>query len=259
MADKSIDEFLEDLANFNIITQTEINKLKSISVMPLPNVVKDRATELKERIANTVVDTDNGVVGIMNKRLEVLCGLLDKIASSENVKALANAENQQPNAMILDNILIEELLSCYQMSVAGSAVINQNLTVLGKATINEFERVNADLLQYKDDNNEYQNVKEKIETLEATVSQKQNRLVAGAGISIDNSNRISVTAFNLNYMPNVAKTTSNNRINIISNVNNEVQKMTLNDVASRIIKTVDEMPNDLEVGQYVFLNKEEEN
>lgn len=255
----SIDTMLSDLERFNIITQNEINRIKALSVLPLPNVVKDRATELKERIANTVVNTDDGVVGVMNKRLEIICTLLDRIASSKNIKNLVNAEHQEDiedNGLIFQNVNIEEALRVYNLTVVNSGYFNGDIKVLGKADINTFKDVKADTLQYKKDG-QYVNVKDKIETIEQDVSQKQDRLVVGAGISIDASNRISVTALNLNAMPTV--NTTNDRISLITNVNNEIQKITFNDMAKRIIQTADEIPNTLEIGQYLFLEKEEEN
>ena len=64
----------------------------------------------------------------------------------------------------------------------------------------------------------------------------------------------------LSLLPDVSSSAENSRINIMANINDSPQKITISDLSKRIIRTIEgEMPSDIQVGQYIRIIKEENN
>lgn len=61
----------------------------------------------------------------------------------------------------------------------------------------------------------------------------------------------------LNLLDNVSNDISNDRLHVVANVGDRPSKLTVTDLQKRIIRTSDEIPNDLQVGQYLLLKKNE--
>lgn len=69
-----------------VVSQVELNKIRSVSVLPLPNTVRDKAQELKNRMSNTVIDEDKGAVCVINKRNVILIEIINKLLDLVNTK-----------------------------------------------------------------------------------------------------------------------------------------------------------------------------
>lgn len=78
-----------------VVSQVELNKIRSVSVLPLPNTVRDKAQELKNRMSNTVIDEDKGAVCVINKRNVILIEIINKLLDLVNTKqaTLVNETN----------------------------------------------------------------------------------------------------------------------------------------------------------------------
>lgn len=78
------------VSKLNAVTVDELNSIKSISIMPLPSVVTNKADELKTRLLNTVADKDKGAVSIIDKRIAVLYAILNKFSDVVDETVIAN-------------------------------------------------------------------------------------------------------------------------------------------------------------------------
>lgn len=90
----------DDIMNkLTLVTQDEINDIKTVSVKVLPNVSRDKATEIKDRLVNTIIDDDKGSNAILNKRLALLSLLL----SNNNADVLDLQTNKADLTLIYAN------------------------------------------------------------------------------------------------------------------------------------------------------------
>ena len=159
---ETMDQLLEKIS---LVTVDELNDVKSISVMPLPNVVRDRATELKTRLINIVSDEERGATAIINRRVALLYAVLDKyntfaeqtelrLGALENMQELTLGEyvrkdlsglqspelvlgNNQLNMYVNANgvpckINVEELRDRIIKTVDGEATVQTNQYVFEK-------------------------------------------------------------------------------------------------------------------------------
>ena len=78
----SLEDLLTILQGIEVISQTEINNIKAISVLPLPNNEKNKAEELKQRFTNIVLDENKGIVYLMNCRVALLSQIVTKIGAT---------------------------------------------------------------------------------------------------------------------------------------------------------------------------------
>lgn len=78
------------VSKLNAVTVDELNSIKSISIMPLPSVVTNKADELKTRLLNTVADKDKGAVSIIDKRIAVLYAILNKFSDVVDETVITN-------------------------------------------------------------------------------------------------------------------------------------------------------------------------
>ena len=79
------------------------------------------------------------------------------------------------------------------------------------------------------------------------------------GLDYEDAGHTGFTPSRLNLLANVSPSVSNERLNVLVNVDNVASKMTLSDLQKRIIRSVDgEMPEDLQVGQYILEKVEED-
>lgn len=80
----SLNDLLTMFANNTVVTQAEINNIKAISVLPLPNNAKDKAEELKQRFTNIVLDENKGIIHLMNVRSTLMSAIVNKISATVN-------------------------------------------------------------------------------------------------------------------------------------------------------------------------------
>ena len=80
----SLNDLLTMFANNTVVTQAEINNIKAISVLPLPNNAKDKAEELKQRFTNIVLDENKGIIHLMNVRSALMSAIVNKISATVN-------------------------------------------------------------------------------------------------------------------------------------------------------------------------------
>ena len=78
----TVDELIDLLT---LVTVNEKNGIKSISVKPLPNVVRNKADELKDRLTNITIDENYGISAVLDKRIAVLFALFSIILGDDFV------------------------------------------------------------------------------------------------------------------------------------------------------------------------------
>ena len=98
-----LNELLEIFENNTIVTQAEINNIKAISVLPLPNNVKDRAEELKQRFTNIVLDENKGIIHLLNVRTALMSHIINQISE------LSNPYDRNALAVIVREIMEETI------------------------------------------------------------------------------------------------------------------------------------------------------
>jgi hypothetical protein len=76
----SLSDLVDALQEVEVISQAEINNIKAISVLPLPNNVKDKAEELKQRFTDIVLNENKGIIYLLNVRTILLSQIVTKIA-----------------------------------------------------------------------------------------------------------------------------------------------------------------------------------
>jgi hypothetical protein len=76
----SLNDLVDALQEVEVISQAEINNIKAISVLPLPNNVKDKAEELKQRFTDIVLNENKGIIYLLNVRTILLSQIVTKIA-----------------------------------------------------------------------------------------------------------------------------------------------------------------------------------
>lgn len=78
-------------------------------------------------------------------------------------------------------------------------------------------------------------------------------------LDYEESGHTGFTPGRLNLLENVNVSTSNERLFVVANVNDKPSKISLRDVSKRIIRTAENVPDDLQVGQYLLLEKPTQN
>lgn len=91
-ADSPLETILEKLINYNLVTTDEIHNIKNISVLPLPNIVRNQADILKERMYGIATNEDYGIPVVINRRMVLIRYILDKlnIKIEELIEELTN-------------------------------------------------------------------------------------------------------------------------------------------------------------------------
>ena len=80
----SLNDMIEMLNSIEVVSQENINNIKAISVLPLPNNVKDKAEELKQRFVNIVLDENKGVVYLMNLRSVLMTEICKQLSATNS-------------------------------------------------------------------------------------------------------------------------------------------------------------------------------
>lgn len=189
------------LAKISLVTTDELNGIKTISVMPLPNVVKDRATELKNRLINIVSNEEKGAVGILNKRIALLYAILGKYST-----ILTNLDNR---LTLTDNAIWSVELNStnyvvYFKNKSGETIAQIDLPVETLFNNVDYDNETKELILIKENN--------------STIRVALGDLIdtyTGDGVNISvNNNIISFTQAFKNIITNLVstQTTHNNRI-----------------------------------------------
>lgn len=93
--------------------------------------------------------------------------------------------------------------------------------------------------------------------LNIILTRKHNEL---ENLDYEESGHTGFMPSKLSLLPDVSSSAENSRINIMANINDNPQKITVSELSKRIIRTVEgEIPSDIQVGQYVRIIKEENN
>lgn len=75
------------------------------------------------------------------------------------------------------------------------------------------------------------------------------------GLDYEEAGHTGFTPSRLSLLNNVGSDVTNQRLVVMANVDNVASKITANDLRKRMIRTESSIPNDLQVGQYLFLEK----
>lgn len=76
------------------VSQAEINNTKSISVLPLPTVVRDKETELKRRMIDIVVNDEKGAYAVLNNRIAIIKAITERIKLQLGENLIPNEDNE---------------------------------------------------------------------------------------------------------------------------------------------------------------------
>ena len=76
-----------------------------------------------------------------------------------------------------------------------------------------------------------------------------------AHLDYEESGHTGFTPSKLSLLPDADGNMKNDRLYVITNYNNQPTKITIRQLQDRMIRTASVMPNDLEVGQYLFLER----
>lgn len=82
----TVEEISNKIDEYILVTENEILGIKNISVQPLPTIVKNNETNLKQRMVGIVTDEERGTVALLNKRIVLLTRLINAIKSEANSK-----------------------------------------------------------------------------------------------------------------------------------------------------------------------------
>ena len=74
-------------------------------------------------------------------------------------------------------------------------------------------------------------------------------------LDYENAGHTGFTPSRLNLLAGVENSVSNDRLVVIANVDNVASKITARQLQDRMIRTASSIPNDLQEGQYLFLEK----
>lgn len=88
---KTIQELFDLLET---VSQTEINNTKSISVLPLPTVVRDKEAELKRRMIDIVVNDEKGAYAVLNHRIAIIKAITERIKKQLGEDLIPNADDK---------------------------------------------------------------------------------------------------------------------------------------------------------------------
>lgn len=90
--------------------------------------------------------------------------------------------------------------------------------------------------------------------LNVIITHKHNEL---DNLDYEDAGHTGFTPSRLNLLANVGNSVTNDRLVVMANVDNVASKITARQLQDRIIRTASEIPNDLQEGQYLFLEKNE--
>ena len=116
----SLDDILAKAEEYKAVTTNEINGIKTISVMPLPNVVQNKSTELKQRMTNIVSDDSKGAVAIVNIRFALVYLLMQKVGQIQT-----DLDNDEDAIEQLEELLNQRVKITVQKD-GSSSTINNN-------------------------------------------------------------------------------------------------------------------------------------
>ena len=77
--DSTLEEILTKLVDYNLVTTDELHNIQNISVKPLPNIVRNQADILKQRMYGIATDEDYGLPIVINRRMVLIRYILDKL------------------------------------------------------------------------------------------------------------------------------------------------------------------------------------
>ena len=77
--ESSLEEILTKLVDYNLVTTDEIHNIQNISVKPLPNIVRNQADILKQRMYGIATDEEYGLPIVINRRMVLIRYILDKL------------------------------------------------------------------------------------------------------------------------------------------------------------------------------------
>lgn len=78
-SDSTLEQILSKLIDYNLMTTDEIHNIQNISVKPLPNIVRNQADILKQRMYGIATDEDYGLPIVINRRMVLIRYILDKL------------------------------------------------------------------------------------------------------------------------------------------------------------------------------------
>lgn len=90
--------------------------------------------------------------------------------------------------------------------------------------------------------------------LNVIITHKHNEL---DNLDYEDAGHTGFTPSRLNLLANVGNSVNNERLVVMANVDNVASKITARQLQDRMIRTASEIPSDLQVGQYLFLEKQE--
>ena len=93
-------------------------------------------------------------------------------------------------------------------------------------------------------------------TNETTISREHDKLLH---LDYEEAGHTGFMPSRLSLLNNIDPSTTNNNINLLASVDDEPSKLNVDDLRKRIIRTSNEVPTDLQVGQYLFLEKGDNN
>ena len=90
--------------------------------------------------------------------------------------------------------------------------------------------------------------------LNVIITHKHNEL---ENLDYEEAGHTGFTPSRLNLLANVDNDVSNERLIVMANVDNVASKISVRQLQERMIRTASEIPSDLQIGQYLFLEKNE--
>ena len=75
----SLEQVLSKLVDYNLVTTDELHNIQNISVKPLPNIVRNQADILKQRMYGIATDEDYGLPVVINRRMVLVRYILSKL------------------------------------------------------------------------------------------------------------------------------------------------------------------------------------
>ena len=101
-----INTIIQKLKDYNLMTTDEIHNIQNISVKPLPNIVRNQADILKQRMYGIATDEDYGLPVVINRRMVlvryILNKLFDQTVNLEREDSLINTKSDKSNTVTTD-------------------------------------------------------------------------------------------------------------------------------------------------------------
>ena len=108
----TVDELIDLLT---LVTVNEKNGIKSISVKPLPNVMRNKADELKDRLTNITIDENYGMSAVLDKRIAVLFALFSIILGDD---------------FVTTNRISDGAITWNKLAIAVQNIVNNKVNIL---------------------------------------------------------------------------------------------------------------------------------